>query len=174
MSARWYAVTTYPRHEKVVAEQLQSREIESFLPLATTPSRWKDRTVLIDRPIFPGYVFTRIDLRDRQHVLSIPSVVKMLSFNGAAAPIEDAEIGAVRLCLQCGTDPKPHPFLQAGEKVRVKSGALSGLEGLVTRHKNQYRIVVSIALINQSVAVEIDADMLEPIGNLSHRVATPA
>jgi transcription antitermination factor NusG len=167
-------VTTYPRHEKVVAGHLQLMEIESFLPLARTPSRWKDRTVMIDRPIFPGYVFTRIDLRDRRHVFSISSVVKMLSFNGAPAPIEDAEIDAVRLCLRCGTNLEPHPFLQVGEKVRVKSGALSGLEGIVTRHKNQYRILVSIALIHQSVAVEVDAHMLEPVGNLSHRVATLA
>ncbi len=162
-ATRWYAVTTQPRHEKVVAEQLLAKSIETFLPLVTLPSRWKDRSVLIDRPIFPGYVFTRISLRDRQHVFSVPGVVRMLTFNGSAAPIDDAEIEAVRLCLSSGSQAEPHPFLHAGERVRVRSGTLAGLEGLVTRQKNQCRIVVSITLIHQSVAVEIDARLLEPV-----------
>ena len=161
--SHWYAITTQPRHEKAVAERLQFKAIETFLPLITARSRWKDRSVLIDRPIFPGYVFTRIVLRDRQQVFSVPGVVKMLSCNGSAAGIDDAEIDAVRLCLMSGRAPEPHPFLQAGERVRVRSGALAGLQGLVTRQKNHCRIVVSIPLIHQSVAVEIDAHLLEPL-----------
>jgi transcription antitermination factor NusG len=162
--ACWYAVTTQPRHEKVVAEQLSAKSIETFLPLLATPSRWKDRQVLIERPIFPGYVFTRIELRERKQIYSVPSVVRILSFSGLPAIIDDSEIEAVRLCLNRGKQPQPHPFLEAGELVKVKSGTLQGLEGIVVRHKNQYRIVVSIALIHQSIAVEIDADMLEPSG----------
>ena len=116
---------------------------------------------MIQRPIFPGYVFTHLDLRDRNHLFSVPGVVRMLSFNGAAAPIDDEEIEAVQLCLERGANPQPHPFLEVGERVKVISGALAGLEGVVARHRNQLRIVVSIALINQAVAVEIDADMIE-------------
>ena len=116
---------------------------------------------MIQRPIFPGYVFTHLDLRDRNHLFSIPGVVRMLSFNGAAVPIDDEEIEAVQLCLERGANPQPHSFLQVGERVKVISGALAGLEGVVSRHRNQLRIVVSIALINQAVAVEIDADMIE-------------
>src|ERR1035437_1755601 len=88
-SIRWYAFTTQPRHEKVVARQLESKSIESFLPLLTTASRRKDRHAVVDQPLFPGYVFTRIDSKDRTHVLKIPSVVRMLAFNGAPAAIED-------------------------------------------------------------------------------------
>jgi len=171
-SARWYAVTTQPRHEKVVAQQLQAKSIETFLPLLSTSSRWKDRRVLIERPIFPGYVFTHIELKDRHHVFSVPSVVRMLSFSGAPAAIDDAEIEAVRLCLTYGDKPEPHPFPQAGELVRVKSGPLQGLEGIVTRQKNQCRIVVSIALIHKSIAAEIDAHLLEPLGQFAEQTGS--
>jgi len=170
-SARWYAITTQPRHERVVAQQLQAKSIEAFLPLLTTQSHWKDRRVLIERPIFPGYIFTRIDLRERHHVFSIPSVVRMLSFGGAPAAIDDAEIEAVRQCLAYGNKPEPHPFPESGELVRVKSGALQGLEGIVTRHKNHCRIVVSIALIHKSIAAEIDAHLLEPLGHFPQQTA---
>jgi transcription antitermination factor NusG len=167
-SVRWYAVTTQPRHEKVVAQQLQAKSIETYLPLLATHSRWKDRRVLIHQPIFPGYIFTRIDLKDRNHVLSVPSVVRMLSFSGAPAPIDDAEIDAVRLCLTCGDHPEPHAFPETGDLVRVRSGALRGLEGVVMRNKGGCRIVVSIALIHKSIAAEIDADLLEPLSPLTH------
>jgi transcription antitermination factor NusG len=166
---RWYALTTQPRHEKVVAEQLQSKSIEAFLPVLATPSRWKDRRVMIDRPIFPGYVFTHIKLHERKSIFGTPGVVRMLSFNGRPAAIDDAEIDAIRLCLEGGSRPERHPYLATGEMVRVKSGALAGLNGLVTRHKNQYRIIVSMTLIRQSVSVEIDAAALEPLGPSSTR-----
>jgi transcription antitermination factor NusG len=157
----WYTITTQPRHEKVVAELLQAKSVEVFLPLIAIPSRWKDRTVVIQNPIFPGYVFTRIELHERPHIYSVPGFVRMLSFNGKPAVIEDAEIEAVRLCLTRGHNPQPHPFLEAGQQVRVKSGSLAGMKGVVVRAKNQCRIVVSISMIHQAVSVEIDGDILE-------------
>lgn len=163
-SISWYAVTTQPRHEKSVAQYLKMKSIEHFLPVVSSESRWKDRCVLIERPIFPGYIFTRIDQKDRHHVFSIPSVVRMLSFGGAPAVIDDSEIEAVRLCLTKGTRPEPISFPEAGEFVRVKSGAMQGLEGVVIRQKNQCRIVVSISLIHQSISTEIDAHLLERLG----------
>ena len=170
-SARWYAVTTQPRHEKVVAQHLESKSVEHFLPLITIESRWKDRRVRIEQPIFPGYIFTRIDPKDRHHVFSVPSVVRMLSFGGTPAVIEDSEIEAVRLCLTHSTKPEPYPFPETGEFVRVKSGALRGLEGIVVRQKNQCRIVVSISLIHKSVATEIDGHLLEPLGRFVDNTA---
>jgi transcription antitermination factor NusG len=161
--SRWYAISTLSRHEKVVAELLQSKSIQTFLPLTTTLSQWKDRRVLIQRPIFPGYVFTHIELRERQHVYTVPGVLRILSFNGNPAVIEDAEIEAVRLCLNHGKNPQPYPYLAIGKRVRVKSGVFMGTEGVVTRHKKQCRIVISIPVIHQSIAVEIDADLLESV-----------
>jgi transcription antitermination factor NusG len=160
---RWYAVYTYPRHEKVVMEQLESRSVEAFLPTSLIESRWKDRRVRIQTPVFPGYVFTRIKLAERSKVFNIPGVLRMLSFNGAPAPIDDSEIDAVKLCLERGGTLKPHPFIEVGERVRVRSGMLEGVEGLVTRCKNDRILILPIALINQSVAVEVDADLLEPL-----------
>lgn len=167
MSVRWYAVTTQPRHEKAVAEQLEAKSIEHFLPVIPTASRWKDRRVILDRPLFPGYIFTRLELKDRHQVFNIPSVVRMLSFGGAPAIIDDSEIEAVRLCLVYGNQPQPHSFPEAGEFVRVKSGPLQGLEGVVIRQKNQCRIVVSISLIHKSIATEIDAYLLESLGRFA-------
>ncbi len=160
---RWYALATQPRHEKVVAGQLFAGSVEAFLPILKTQSQWKDRKMVIDRPVFPGYVFARIDLNERMSVYRIPGVLRILSFNGQAAAIDDYEIEAVRICLTRGSYPETHPFPVVGEKVRVKSGALQGVEGIVTRVKNQCRIVVSIALIHQSVSAEIDAGLLEPV-----------
>jgi transcription antitermination factor NusG len=160
---RWYAVYTYPRHEKVVTEKLESQSVEAFLPMFVIESRWKDRRVRIQTPVFPGYVFTRIKLAERIKVFNIPGVLRILSFNGVPAPIDDSEIDAVKLCLERGGTLKPHPFIEVGERVRVRSGLLEGLEGLVTRCKNDRILILPIALINQSVAIEVDADLLEPL-----------
>jgi transcription antitermination factor NusG len=163
--AHWYAVYTYPRHEKTVAEHLEAKAIEAFLPAFETVNRWKDRRVKIQTPVFPGYVFTRIHLNERSKVFSIPGVVRLLSFNGAPAPIDDSEIEAVRLCVERGVNLETCSLVDVGDRVRVKSGVLEGLEGLVSRCKNERRLIVPISLINQSVAVEVDVRLLEPISN---------
>jgi transcription antitermination factor NusG len=160
---RWYAAYTYPRHEKTVMKQLESKSIEAFLPLFLIENRWKDRRVQIQNPLFPGYVFTRINLSERNRVLAIPGVIRMLSFNGLPAPIDDSEIEAVRLCMERGAGLEPHPFLEIGDRVRVRSGVLEGVEGLISRCKDERRLIVPISLINQSVAVEIDVQLLEPL-----------
>jgi transcription antitermination factor NusG len=161
---RWYAVYTYPRHEKAVTEQLESKSVEAYLPTFVTESRWKDRRVRIKTPFFPGYVFTRINLCEQNKVFTVPGVIRMLSFNGKPAPIDDCEIAAVRLCLERGATVVPYPFLEVGDRVRVRSGVLAGLEGLISRCKDERRLIVPISLINQSVAVEIDVRLLEPLG----------
>jgi transcription antitermination factor NusG len=160
---RWYAVYTYPRHEKSVAEQLESKTIEAFLPTFTTESRWKDRRVRIQTPVFPGYVFARISPSQRSKILNAPGVIRILSFNGIPAPVDDSEIEAVKLCLERDATLKPYPFLEVGDRVRVRSGVLEGLEGLISRCKNERRLIVPITLINQSVAIEVDAQLLEPL-----------
>ena len=152
---RWYAAYTYPRHEKAVLKQLESKSIEAFLPVFLTENRWKDRRVQIQNPLFPGYVFTRINLSERSRVLAIPGVIRMLSFNGIPAPIDDSEIEAVRLCIERGATLEPYPFLEVGDRVRVRSGVLEGLEGLISRCKDERRLIVPISLINQSVLLRL-------------------
>lgn len=166
---RWYAVYTYPRHEKSVLEHFESKSLEAFLPTLITESRWKDRRVRLQTPVFPGYVFTRINASHRNKVLSSPGVIRMLCFNGMPAPIDDAEIESVKLCLERGTVLGPGPFLEVGDRVRVKSGVLEGLEGHISRRKNDRRLIVPITLIHQSVAIEIDLQLLELVNTKADR-----
>jgi transcription antitermination factor NusG len=152
----WYVVYTNANHEKRVAQQLGQRSIEHLLPLYDSVRRWKDRRVHLQMPLFPGYVFVRIALRDRLQVLQIPSVAHLVSFNGQAAALPEGDIHAIQNCLNHGHQVEPHPYLAAGRRVRVKSGPLQGLEGTILRRKNKMRFILSFELIMRSVAVEID------------------
>lgn len=160
---RWYVVATYPRHEKAVSERLEAKSIEAFLPLFHLSSRWKDRLAHLKSPLFPGYVFVRIGLSERNRVYAVPGVVRILSFNGKPAPVEDSEIEAVKICLERGATIEPQSFFGIGDRVRVHSGLLEGLEGVISRCKRERRLIVPISLINQSIAVEVDTDLLEPL-----------
>ena len=160
---RWYVAYTYPRHEKSVADQLVHKSVETFLPTLTRVSQWKDRQVKLVLPLFPGYVFARICANEKLAVLSVPSVIRILSFRGVPVPLNDGEIDAIRLCLVRGGILQPHRFIAVGERVRVTSGVFQGLEGIVIRHSNSCKLVVTIALIHQSVALEIEGERLEHV-----------
>jgi transcription antitermination factor NusG len=161
---RWYVAYTYPRHEKLVADHLAHKSVESFLPTLTKTSRWKDRQVKIELPLFPGYLFTRISASERIKVVSIPSVIRILSINEVPVPVSDADIEDLRLCVsRGGSTLQPHSFIAIGERVRVREGAFEGLEGFVVRHRNGCRLVVTIALIHQSVSLEIEETLLERV-----------
>lgn len=164
---RWYAVYTYPRHEKVVAKHLEDARVEAFLPIFKSCSRWKDRSVEISRPLFPGYVFTRITMGDRSKVMSIPSVVRILSFNGRPAEIPSQEIESVRLCVEYGATLEAHPVPEVGERARVCAGVFEGVEGIVLNRKNKCKVIISISLIHQAIALEIDSKYLEPVRSAS-------
>src|SRR6266478_7113226 len=153
--ARWYAAYTSANREKRVAEQLGVREVEHFLPLYESVRRWKDRRVTLQLPLFPGYILVRLALRERMRVLQIPGVARLVGFNGSPAPLPDAEIEALREKLNRQVRAEPHPYLQAGRRVRVKTGPLEGFEGILVRRKHKYRIVVSIDLIMRSIAAEV-------------------
>ncbi len=157
---RWYAAYTCANHEKRVAEQLDQRAVEHFLPVYETVRRWKDRRMRLQLPLFPGYVFVRLPLRDRLQVLQVPSVVRLVGFSGLPTPLPDDEMETLRSGLARLLRAEPHPYLTAGRRVRVTRGPLEGLEGIVVRKKNHSRFVISLHLIMRSVAVEIsDADL---------------
>ncbi len=160
---RWYALYTRPRHEKAVAEQLIKREMEAFLPVREVLSRWKDRRKLVQLPLFPGYLFVRTSLTHKRQVVSTDGVVCMVSFQGAPAPIPDEEIEAVREICLTKLPCDPYPYLTEGRWVRVVRGPLAGLSGILVRKKGKHRLVVSIDILQQSVAVEIDADCAVPL-----------
>jgi transcription antitermination factor NusG len=139
------------------------RSVEHFLPLYQSVRRWKDRQVQLELPLFPGYVFVRLALRDRLQVLEIPSVARLVGFNGTPTPLPDVEIEALKAGLAGGVRAVPHPYLKVGRRVRITAGPLQGLEGIVTRRKNGLRLVVSLDLIRRSVAVEVAMAELEPV-----------
>jgi transcription termination/antitermination protein NusG len=160
---RWYATYTRAHHEKRVADQLRQRSVEHFLPLYETVHRWKDRRVPVKLPLFPGYVFVHLELKDRLKVLQIPSVVRLVGFNGHPTALSEGEIEALRDGLVRRLSAEPHPYLTVGRRVRIKSGPLKGLEGILVRRKRRSRIVLSMGLIMRSIIVDIDATDLEPI-----------
>lgn len=165
---RWFAVYTHPRHEKAVSDQLEKRGVEAFLPTFTSESQWKDRRVKITQPLFPGYVFARIRMEEKIRVVSSPSVIRIVSFNGMPAAISEREIESVRLCSERGALLEVCPFLEVGERVRVRAGAFEGVEGFVVNRKNGCKLVISIGVIHQSVAIEINAEQLERLSSVGY------
>lgn len=160
---RWYAAYTSANHEKRVAGQLDARGIEHFLPLYESVRRWKDRSVKLNLPLFPGYVFVRLELRDKLSVVQIPGVARLVGFDGTPAALPDEEIEALRASFASGVRAEPHPFLTVGRKVRVKAGPLAGMRGVLVQRKGNLRVVISIELIHRSVAVQLDEPDLEPL-----------
>jgi transcription termination/antitermination protein NusG len=159
---RWYAAYTSANHEKRVAIQLGQRSVEHFLPLYESVRRWKDRRKKLQLPLFPGYVFVRLALRDRLQVLQVPGVARLVGFNGRPSALPETDIEAMQTCLTRKACLEPHPYVQVGRRVRIKSGPLEGLEGIVIRKKNRLRFVLSLDLINRSAAAEIDGANLDP------------
>jgi len=133
------------------------REVEHFLPLYTSVRRWKDRRVTLDLPLFPGYVFVRLALRDRLRVVQIPSLVRLVGFNGLPTALPDEDMEILRGGLSKNLRAEPHPFLTVGRRVRITNGPFAGLEGTLKRKKSSLRVVVSLNLIQRSVAVDVDA-----------------
>jgi transcription antitermination factor NusG len=172
-SANWFAAYTNSHHEKRVASHFGERQIESFLPLYSALHRWKNRCAVdLDLPLFPNYVFVHIDPRDRVRVLEVPGVLSLVGFGRTLAPLSDFEIEAIRACIG-QRKIVPHPYLVIGERVRIKAGPMTGMEGVLVRKKSNFRVVLALDVIMQCVAVEVDADDLEPAAERAARVVLP-
>jgi len=163
VNPQWYAVYTCANHEHRVAEQFAIRDIEHFLPQYETMSRWKDRRVLLHRPLFPGYVFVHLALGNRLQVQQVPGVVHLVGFNGTPTAVPEDELLGIREVMNRGMRAKPHPFLTVGRRVRVKAGPLTGVQGILVRRKSKLRFVITVDLIMRSIAVEMDEGDLEAI-----------
>jgi len=165
LEPRWYAAYTRSRHEKSVADQLTRKSVETFLPLYETVRRWRNGQHRLQLPLFNGYTFVRIALRDRLHVLKVPGVVRLVGFDGMPVPLPDGEIERLRQALTTGTRAEPHPFITVGRRVRITAGPLSGNEGTLVRRRGVLRVVLSVDLIQRSILVEVDANALEPVSD---------
>ncbi len=159
----WWAIYTRHQHEKAVADMLSAKGFEVFLPRYQSMRRWKDRSKMISMPLFPCYVFVRGGLERRLQVVTTPGVHMILFSGENVAIIPEAEIRAIRTTVEGSFHVEPHPFLTCGERVRVKQGALVGVEGVLVRKKNLYRLILSVDMLAQSVAVEIDSADVEPV-----------
>ena len=164
-SVRWYAVYTRSRHEKRVSETFAAKSIEHLLPVYESMRRWNDRKAIVRQPLFPGYIFVRICPAERMKVVSVPGVVDLVGKQGCPTPIADHEITSLQTCLTAQKKMEPHPYLVTGRQVRIKSGLLAETEGILVRKRGQFRLVICVNLINRSVAVEVDAEDVEPIAN---------
>jgi transcription antitermination factor NusG len=162
LEPHWYAAYTCANHEKRVAAELGMREVEHFLPLYSSVRRWKDRRVQLESPLFPGYVFVRLALRERLRVREIPSVVRLVGFNGQPTALPDTEMEVMRAGLSQSSRAEPHPFLTVGRHVRIIGGPLAGLDGVLRRKKSGMRVIVSLGLIQRSVAVDVDIADVRP------------
>jgi len=161
---QWFAVYTSPRHEKRVAQYLNAREIEHYLPLYSARHKWRSgSTATLDLPLFPGYMFVRIDRAARAHVLQVPGILDIVGGTGRQpVPLPDVEIDALRAGLPF-RNAEPHPLLTVGQRARIRSGALTGMEGVVARLKGSLRVILTLDLILRSVSVEVTAEELESL-----------
>lgn len=162
--SRWFALYTNSRHEKRVAQHLSQRLIEFYLPLYRAQRKWRDGSrVTLDLPLFPGYLFIHIRRSERGRVLDVPGALEVVSGTGGEpAALPDATIDALRLGVERRLI-QPHPLVTAGQRVRICSGVLAGLEGIVVRNKSSLRVVLTLEHIMQSCAVEVGLEDLQPL-----------
>jgi len=162
-SQQWFAVYANSRHEVAVNEKLRMREIESFLPIHRTVSRWKNGCKkTLELPLFPNYLFVRIGRTQRGRVLGTPGVISLVGAAGEPVAVPDREIEMLRQGIS-GRGYEPHQYLSLGQKVRIKNGAMKDMVGVLIRKKNDFRVVLNVDIIRQGVAVDIDVDEIELI-----------
>jgi transcriptional antiterminator NusG len=160
---RWYAVRVRSTHEKNIAATLDQMRYEQFLPLYRAQREWSDRVKDVDLPLFSGYIFCRLDIRQRLPLLKIPGVLQFVGAGKSPMPVEDAEIETLKIIARAGLPCAPWPFLRAGQTVRIERGVLKGVEGVLMEVKNRFRLIVSVTLLQRSVAAELDRDSVAPI-----------
>lgn len=162
----WYAIVSRARHEKAVAQMLTATGVDNFLPTMISLRRWSDRLKKVEMPLFPGYVFVNLPagvLEAQTDVLRVAGVARFVGSQGSAAAIPDHEIEGVRALIAGEMDYSPYPFLKAGRRVRIRGGSLDGVEGIFVRHEKDDKVVISIELIQRSVAVSVSNFDIEPV-----------
>ena len=167
-SHAWFALTAKPRHEKVVAENLRGKGLESFVPLYRTRRQWTGPIQSGDLPLFPGYVFCRFAYASRIPVLNTPGVTSVVGSSDVPTPVTDADISRIRAIQASGLPARPWPYLRLGQKARIERGALVGLEGVLIRERDALRVVVSVELLRRAIAVEIGRDMIRAVAGAEH------
>ena len=159
----WFAIRVRPRYEKQVAQSIESKNIHTFLPLYAARRRWSDRTKDVHMPLFDGYVFCQLDPSERMPVLVTPGVLQFVGIGKTPVAVEPSEMEALQKLIQFGSVVRPWPFLKEGDRVRVDDGPLRNTEGILLRGGDGDQVVVSVTLLQRSVAVKVDRAWLTPI-----------
>jgi transcription antitermination factor NusG len=163
-SFNWFALQIRTRWEGATAELLRAKGLETLLPTFTTKRKWSDRFKVVESPLFPGYVFCRFDVHNRLPVLITPGVISVVGRGKTPVAVDDAEIHAIQAAVQSGTQVEPWPYVEIGERVRIKDDVLNGMEGILSSFKGTCRVVISVTLLRRSVALEIDRSRIVPLG----------
>ncbi len=158
IESSWYAVQTMPRHEKKVSGELEAKQIQSFLPAISEVRQWSDRKRLVESPLFIA-----AESGARIAVLRTNGVVGFVGVRGAGTPIPECEITAIQAVLTQQVPVREHPFLNIGQRVRIRGGALEGIEGILDAVKGDQSLVISVELIQRSLAVTIAGYHVEPV-----------
>lgn len=153
---RWYAAYTMPRHEGVIAEQLTQMGICSYLPLWTEVRVWNQRRVTVQLPLFPGYVFVRMSLRDKSRILARQGIIRFVSFGSTLAVLPDDEIEKLKFTTRTW-NARPYPFHTVGKRVKIRTGPFAGLEGSIIRRNGNKQIVVTLDIIESSILLQVEA-----------------
>lgn len=159
----WYALYTRHQHEKMVDQVLTNKGFNTFLPLYATTHTWKDRTKALSLPLFPCYVFLKGGIERRLQIITTPGIYGLVSIAGQPAAIPDIEIEAIRRVVNSGARVEAHPFLKCGNRVRVKCGPLTGIEGILVRKKNISRLVLSVEILGTAAAIEVSTFQVEAV-----------
>jgi transcription antitermination factor NusG len=170
----WHAITVTHKHERAVCSYLQNKGFDGFCPLYKARHQWSDRTKEVETCLFPGYTFSRFAYDERVSILNTPGVISIVSFGRVIGVVDEVEIAAIKAILCSGLPLQPWPYLRVGQKVRIERGCLEGLEGILVRRRDECRVVVSVEILERSVAVEIDQRSLGPIRVLNPRRALDA
>jgi transcription antitermination factor NusG len=161
---RWYAIHVLAKYEHLVSTLLRSKGYEEFLPVYRCRRQWSDRIKEVELPLFPGYLFCRFDLDDRRvPILSTTGVIRIVGAGRVPTPAGDDEIAAIQAIIHSGVPVQPWPYLKTGCRVLIQHGSLAGVEGIVLSAAKTYRLVVSVPLLQRSVAVEIDREWVRPV-----------
>ena len=161
----WFALQIRSRWEGTTAGLLRGKGLETLLPTYTTKRKWSDRFKVVEAPLFPGYVFCRFDVHNRLPVLITPGVISVVGRGKTPIAVDDKEILSIQAAIGSGIQLEPWPYVEIGERVRVKDDVLDGMEGILTNFKGSDRVVISVTLLRRSVALEIDRSRISPLGS---------
>jgi transcription antitermination factor NusG len=164
-SFSWFALQIRSRWEGTTAALLRGKGLETLMPTYTTKRKWSDRFKVVESPLFPGYVFCRFDVHNRLPVLITPGVISVVGRGKTPVAVDEAEILAIQAAIGSGIHMEPWPYVEIGERVRIKDDVLDGMEGILTSFKGSHRVVISVTLLRRSVALEIDRSRITPLGS---------